>query len=162
VTHGPVEAGPLLQRSLTPTRGAVQVALAQVLLKAPSTSALPLPLAAMGVHVFLGNWWNVIFFGKRALKEVSLEEASSGCGSQCGGLPLQHLLTAEFALDVHLLGERGCHGCRLLHREPPRRGAHAAHTGGMAGHKSLVQSSYSCFGRSKASRARAWVPLMLA
>ncbi|GFR41150.1 hypothetical protein Agub_g1814 [Astrephomene gubernaculifera] len=36
--------------------------------RAPSSKALVLPLAAMGVHMFLGNWWNVVFFGKRQLK----------------------------------------------------------------------------------------------
>ncbi|GLC35685.1 hypothetical protein PLESTB_000483800 [Pleodorina starrii] len=45
------------------------VALWLVCTKAPSASALAVPVAAMGVHMFLGNWWNVVFFGRRKLKE---------------------------------------------------------------------------------------------
>lgn len=44
------------------------VALWMVWNKAPSPSALALPLAAFGAHMFLGNWWNVVFFGKRQLE----------------------------------------------------------------------------------------------
>ncbi|KAK9845322.1 hypothetical protein WJX81_003406 [Elliptochloris bilobata] len=29
---------------------------------------LALPLAVFGLHLFLGNWWNVVFFGRRELK----------------------------------------------------------------------------------------------
>ncbi|KAG2483454.1 hypothetical protein HYH03_017708 [Edaphochlamys debaryana] len=44
------------------------VALWSVCSRAPSAAALALPLTAMGVHMFLGNWWNVVFFGRRQLK----------------------------------------------------------------------------------------------
>ncbi|KXZ56562.1 hypothetical protein GPECTOR_1g504 [Gonium pectorale] len=45
------------------------VALWLVWTKAPSARALAFPLTAMAVHMGLGNWWNVVFFGQRKLKE---------------------------------------------------------------------------------------------
>ncbi|PNH09508.1 Protein CrtK [Tetrabaena socialis] len=45
------------------------VALWLVATKAPSAAALGVPLFAMGAHMALGNWWNVVFFGQRKLNE---------------------------------------------------------------------------------------------
>lgn len=47
----------------------LQVALWLVCKTAPDNSSLALPLAAFGLHLFLGNWWNVVFFGQHRLKE---------------------------------------------------------------------------------------------
>ncbi|GIL72937.1 hypothetical protein Vretimale_4586 [Volvox reticuliferus] len=44
------------------------VALWLVCTKAPTAGALAMPLATFGAHMFLGNWWNVVFFGRRQLK----------------------------------------------------------------------------------------------
>lgn len=37
--------------------------------KSGSGNELVLPMAIFGAHLFLGNWWNVVFFGRRQLKE---------------------------------------------------------------------------------------------
>ncbi|KAG2442717.1 hypothetical protein HXX76_002800 [Chlamydomonas incerta] len=51
-----------------PLKTMQSVALWLVCTKAKSMSSLALPLAAFGVHMFLGNWWNVVFFGRRQLE----------------------------------------------------------------------------------------------
>lgn len=45
------------------------VALWLVLKTADSKRQLALPLSLFGLHLFLGNWWNVVFFGKRKMQE---------------------------------------------------------------------------------------------
>lgn len=45
------------------------VAVWLVLKKARTRNDLVLPLAVFGIHMALGNWWNVVFFGQHKLKE---------------------------------------------------------------------------------------------
>lgn len=44
-------------------------ALALILKSARSTEQLALPLGVFGAQLALGNWWNVVFFGKHKLEE---------------------------------------------------------------------------------------------
>lgn len=39
-----------------------------VVKKAPDNSSLALPLLLFGTHMGLGNWWNVVFFGRKEIK----------------------------------------------------------------------------------------------
>eukprot|EP00877_Chromochloris_zofingiensis_P013440 jgi/Chrzof1/834/Cz01g30180.t1 len=45
------------------------VSLWLVLKEARTREQLALPLALFGAHLLLGNWWNVVFFGKHKMKE---------------------------------------------------------------------------------------------
>eukprot|EP00879_Flechtneria_rotunda_P004791 GHRR01005063.1.p1 GENE.GHRR01005063.1~~GHRR01005063.1.p1 ORF type:complete len:178 (+),score=42.45 GHRR01005063.1:103-636(+) len=40
-----------------------------VLKQATTRKELLLPVSLFGLHLFLGNWWNVVFFGRRKLEE---------------------------------------------------------------------------------------------
>jgi tryptophan-rich sensory protein len=36
---------------------------------APAQHDLYLPLGLFGLHLFLGNWWNVVFFGQHKMRQ---------------------------------------------------------------------------------------------
>lgn len=36
---------------------------------APAQDDLYLPLGLFGLHLFLGNWWNVVFFGQHKMRQ---------------------------------------------------------------------------------------------
>lgn len=45
------------------------VSLWLVLKQAGSRKELLLPVSLFGLHLFLGNWWNVVFFGRQKMEE---------------------------------------------------------------------------------------------
>ncbi|KAK9817800.1 hypothetical protein WJX72_002358 [[Myrmecia] bisecta] len=51
-----------------PLKIAQSYALWVVCKKARSREDLMLPLSLFGTHLFLGNWWNVVFFGRHQLR----------------------------------------------------------------------------------------------